>query len=68
MIIERDLQIKMDDGLVLRCDVYRPDTKDKGIAEIIVGKNRSGETGTAKLAWVGSYTSFENLAFEHQEF
>ena len=29
MIIERDLQIKMDDGLVLRCDVYRPDTEKK---------------------------------------
>ena len=29
MIIERDLQIKMDDGLVLRCDVFRPDTKKK---------------------------------------
>ena len=63
--IEQDADIVM---MVYRDEVYRPDTKDKGIAEIIVGKNRSGETGTAKLAWVGSYTSFENLAFEHQEF
>ena len=29
MIIERDLPIKMDDGVVLRGDVYRPDTKKK---------------------------------------
>ena len=36
--------------MVYRDEVYRPDTKDKGIAEIIVGKNRAGETGTAKLA------------------
>ena len=63
--IEQDADVVM---MVYRDEVYRPDTKDKGIAEIIVGKNRSGETGTAKLAWVGSYTSFENLAFEHQEF
>tara|TARA_Y100001954_G_scaffold48509_1_gene51112 strand:+ start:18057 stop:19391 length:1335 start_codon:yes stop_codon:yes gene_type:complete len=63
--IEQDADIVM---MVYRDEVYRPDTKDKGIAEIIVGKNRSGETGTAKLAWVGSYTSFENLAFEPKEF
>jgi replicative DNA helicase len=63
--IEQDADVVM---MVYRDEVYRPDTKDKGIAEIIVGKNRSGETGTVKLAWVGSYTSFENLAFEHQEF
>ena len=29
MIIERDLPVKMDDGVVLRADVYRPDTKKK---------------------------------------
>ena len=62
--IEQDADIVM---MVYRDEVYRPDTKDKGIAEIIVGKNRAGETGTAKLTWVGSYTSFENLAFEPKE-
>ena len=46
--IEQDADIVM---MVYRDEVYRPDTKDKGIAEIIVGKNRAGETGTAKLAW-----------------
>ncbi|MCB9063198.1 MAG: replicative DNA helicase [Halobacteriovoraceae bacterium] len=58
--IEQDADIVM---MVYRDEVYNPNTNEKGIAEIIVGKNRAGETGTAKLAWVGSYTSFENLSF-----
>lgn len=56
--IEQDADIVM---FVYRDEVYYPDTKEPGIAEIIIGKNRSGEIGTAKLAWVGAYTSFENL-------
>ncbi len=48
--------------MIYRDEVYDPNSKEKGVAEVIVGKNRSGETGTAKLAWVGAYTSFENLA------
>ncbi len=57
--IEQDADIVM---FVYRDEVYYPDTKEPGVAEIIVGKNRAGEIGTAKLAWVGAYTSFENLA------
>lgn len=61
--IEQDADIVM---FVYRDEVYYPDSKEPGIAEIIVGKNRAGEIGTAKLAWVGAYTSFENLTFrEH---
>lgn len=60
--IEQDADIVM---FVYRDEVYNPDTKEPGIAEIIVGKNRAGEIGTAKLAWVGAYTSFENLS--HRE-
>ncbi len=56
--IEQDADIIM---FIYRDEVYNPESKDKGIAEIIVGKNRSGEIGTVRLAWVGSYTSFENL-------
>ncbi|MBL7666068.1 MAG: replicative DNA helicase [Bacteriovoracaceae bacterium] len=59
--IEQDADIVM---LVYRDEVYNKETKDKGIAEIIVGKNRSGETGTVKLAWIGSQTKFANLAYE----
>jgi len=58
--IEQDADIVM---FVYRDEVYHPDTKEPGIAEIIIGKNRAGEIGTAKLAWVGAYTSFENLTY-----
>jgi len=56
--IEQDADIVM---LVYRDDFYNKDSKEPGIAEIIVAKNRSGETGTAKLSWIGAHTSFENL-------
>lgn len=62
--IEQDADIVM---FVYRDEVYNPDTKEPGIAEIIVGKNRAGEAGTAKLAWVGAYTSFENLSFQDSD-
>ena len=58
--IEQDADIVM---FVYRDEVYEPSTKEPGIAEIIVGKNRAGEIGTAKLAWVGAHTSFENLTY-----
>lgn len=62
--IEQDADIVM---FVYRDEVYNKEsTKEPGVAEIIVGKNRAGEIGTAKLAWVGAYTSFENLAV-HRE-
>lgn len=61
--IEQDADIVM---FVYRDEVYNKESNEKGIAEIIIGKNRAGEIGTAKLAWVGAYTSFENLTFrEH---
>jgi replicative DNA helicase len=59
--IEQDADIVM---MIYRDEVYNPDTKDKGVAEIIVGKNRGGEIGTAKVSWVGKYTSFENLTYK----
>jgi replicative DNA helicase len=43
--------------------IYRDDS-NPGVAEIIITKNRGGETGTVNLAWVGAYTSFENLKWE----
>lgn len=58
--IEQDADIVM---FVYRDEYYNPDTKDQGIAEIIVGKNRGGEVGTAKLTFVGAHTSFENIAY-----
>lgn len=58
--IEQDADIVL---FVYRDEYYNPDTKEPGVAEIIVSKNRAGETGTAKLSWVGAYTSFENLSY-----
>ena len=62
--IEQDADIVL---MVYRDDFYNKDSKEPGIAEIIVAKNRAGETGTAKLAWVGAHTSFENLTNRAQE-
>ncbi|MBU3667831.1 MAG: hypothetical protein FGM53_04755, partial [Rhodocyclaceae bacterium] len=35
---------------------------DKGMAEVIIGKQRNGPTGTVNLTFLGEYTRFENLA------
>ena len=47
---------------IYRDEVYNKDTEDKGIAELIVAKHRSGETDTIRLAWLPEYTLFANLA------
>ena len=57
--IEQDADVIM---FVYRDEYYHPDTEDKGVAEIIVGKQRNGPTDTAKLAFVGEYTKFAGLA------
>ena len=62
--IEQDADIV---SFVYRDELYNPDTPEPGVAEIIVGKNRNGETGVAKLAWIGPYTSFENLSPRQQD-
>lgn len=51
-----------------RDEVYNADTPDKGIAEIIVGKQRSGPTGTVKCLFHREYTRFENLDEHHGMF
>jgi len=47
---------------IYRDEVYNEDTQDKGIAEIIIGKQRHGPIGTVRLAFLGQDTRFENLA------
>lgn len=59
--IEQDADIVI---LIHREDYYDENTPEKGVAEIIVAKNRSGEAGTEKLAWIGSQTKFADLQFE----
>jgi len=61
--------IEQDADLILfiyRDEVYNEDTPDKGIAEIITGKQRNGPIGVDRLAFIGKYTRFEDLAPEFQ--
>jgi replicative DNA helicase len=56
--IEQDADIIM---FIYRDEVYNQDSPDKGVAEIIVGKHRSGPTGIIRLAFSGEITRFDNL-------
>jgi replicative DNA helicase len=50
---------------IYRDDYYNKETSpDKGLAEIIIGKQRSGPTGSCKLRFFGEYTRFDNLAHD----
>ena len=48
--------------LLYRDEVYNADSPDTGIAEIIIDKNRHGPTGTVRVAWVGKFMRFGDLA------
>lgn len=51
-------------AFVYREEYYRPDTEWKGIAEVIVRKNRDGATGTAHLEFLPELTRFKTLERE----
>ncbi len=59
--IEQDADTIM---FVYRDEVYNKETMDQGVAEIIVGKQRAGPTGTVKVRFFNQYTRFDNLADE----
>jgi replicative DNA helicase len=60
--IEQDADIIM---FIYRDEVYNEDSPDKGIAEIIVSKQRNGPIGMRKLRFFGEYTLFENLSHDN---
>ena len=57
--IEQDADVIM---FIYRDEVYNPETAEKGVAEILLSKQRNGPTGTVKLTFLGQYTRFENYA------
>ena len=56
--IEQDADVVM---FIYRDDYYNKDTDRKGIAEIIIAKQRNGPIGTVELVWLPDYTKFANL-------
>ncbi len=55
--IEQDADIVI---FLYRDEYYNPESDDRGLAEVIIAKQRSGSTGTVKLAWLGEFTKFAN--------
>jgi replicative DNA helicase len=57
--IEQDADIVM---FIYRDEYYNPESDQRGMAEIIVAKHRNGPTGSTRLAFLDTFTKFENLA------
>ncbi len=54
-------------AFIYREEYYKPKSSKKGIAEVIISKQRNGPTGTIELAFLKEYTRFENLARTGEE-
>ncbi|MBI4343632.1 MAG: replicative DNA helicase [Candidatus Omnitrophica bacterium] len=57
--IEQDADVVL---MLFREDYYNPTDENKGVAEVLIAKQRNGPTGTVKLAFIKEYTRFETLA------
>jgi replicative DNA helicase len=59
--IEQDADVVM---FIYREEEHKPTDENRGLAEIIIGKQRNGPTGSVKLAFLKEYTRFENLEWQ----
>lgn len=60
--IEQDADMVM---FLYRDDYYNSETEKKNIAEVILAKNRAGQTGTTELVWLANYLKFGNIDKYH---
>ena len=57
--LEQDADVVL---FIYRDEVYHEDSKDQGMAELLVAKHRAGATGKARVVFLGPYTRFDNAA------
>ncbi len=62
--LEQDADVVV---FIYREEEYNETPDNRGIAELIIGKQRNGPTGTIKMAFIKEYTRFENLEWRHDE-
>jgi replicative DNA helicase len=58
--IEQDADVIL---FIYRDEYYHPESADKGQAELIIGKQRNGPTGSIKLTFLSACTKFENAFY-----
>ncbi len=61
--LEQDADVVL---LLLREEYYQPTEENKGLAEVIISKQRNGPVGSLKLAFIKEYTRFENLSLREE--